>query len=664
VVYALRVDFPDISFDVVNYHLFESERVLRGPLFIPGDFFPASSPINPTSDIVTGLYRKALGYRLGTIVNYLALIWTGTILNRLLREYVVSVWLRNLSILFILCTEQLLFQINNYMVDLLALPLLLEATILAVTPADHRQAGKRTVLFALLLGLATAFKLSNLFVAVPVAGIYLFNLIASNRQELKKMLVRQLKIAPLAALGFIVPILPFTIVLYRLTGNPVFPLYNGIFKSPFWPQGAVLDPRWGPWGVYEVVVWPVLMFFRPYRLSEFTLYSGRLSIGYLLAVVCLVIAGRDRTIRGLSIITLLGGLLWSAGTGYIRYALFLELTSGILLVWLVRYVWRKFAAYPQWARLLTQAPIWLLLLAQSYFALSFVNVWEWSTRQTILQRDAAYRKEYENLLRDRSFTSYLAPEELALFKDVDVWVETTYKTAPILEFLKPQTPIISVRMPNYFGTNFAREKFGEVLQAQQGKRMYTLTTLEGMDEGRKALAARGLAMGKMRAASIYFFSRALKFDMFLVEVFPAWQNNSGQTQTAEKGLPLSDLAFKARLSVVNAPEVMRAGQKYSLRVELRNDSKVVWPGRQPSWDFQLTVGNRWLTAAGASITNMDGRAALFQDLAPGETIDVPLTVTAPGQAGDYVLQLDVIQEGVAWFGDRGSEVLSLKVRVE
>jgi hypothetical protein len=185
-----------------------------------------------------------------------------------------------------------------------------------------------------------------------------------------------------------------------------------------------------------------------------------------------------------------------------------------------------------------------------------------------------------------------------------------------------------------------------------------------MDEARKALAARGLAMGKMRATSINYFSHALKFDMLLVEVLPAWQINSGQTQTAEKGLPLSKLAFKAQLSVVSAPEVMRPGQKYSLRVALRNDSKVVWPGRQPTWQFQLTVGNRWLTADGASITNMDGRAALFQDLAPGETIELPLTVTAPNEAGEYVLQLDVIQEGVAWFGDRGSEVLSLKVRVE
>jgi hypothetical protein len=51
-------------------------------------------------------------------------------------------------------------------------------------------------------------------------------------------------------------------------------------------------------------------------------------------------------------------------------------------------------------------------------------------------------------------------------------------------------------------------------------------------------------------------------------------------------------------------------------------------------------------------------------LKPGATIELPLTVTAPSQPGIYILQLDAIQESVAWFGDRGSEILSLKIKVE
>src|ERR1041385_5302397 len=171
-VYSFRVAFPDVSFDVLNYHIFHSERALHGWLFIPGDFFPTAAPFNPTPDILTGLYRHAFGYRLGTIVNFVALIWTGIIFNRLLRGYIGNVWLRSASVLFILFTEQLMFQINNYMVDLLALPLLLEATIIAIDTKANR-VFQRTTWLALLLGVSTAFKLANLFIALPIVLVYL-----------------------------------------------------------------------------------------------------------------------------------------------------------------------------------------------------------------------------------------------------------------------------------------------------------------------------------------------------------------------------------------------------------------------------------------------------------------------------------------------------------
>ncbi len=668
--FLLRVAFPDISFDVLNYHILHSERALRGSLFVPGDFFPTPAPFNPTPDILTGLYRYLLGYRLGTVVNYLALIWTGAILNRLLRDYVHSAWLRSLSVLFVLCTEQILFQINNYMVDLLALPLLLEATVLAIDRSNGKLDARRTVMLAWWLGLATAFKLANLFIAVPIVLVYGFCLLTSEDSRGQRIRAT-LKSTPIATLLFIAPLAPFTILIYRLTGNPIFPLYNGLFKSPYWPQGAVFDPRWGPWGVWETIVWPVLMYFKPERLSEFPFYSGRLSLGYILAAVCLLIARGDRNIRAIAFITLLGSILWSASSGYIRYALYLELTSGILLIWIIQYLWKRSAQFPNWARLLVPAAVCLLLLAPSYFALRYAKDWEWSTRNTIFRRRGkAILHESQNFLRDRSLRSYLAKEDLALFDDVDVWVETTYKTSALEVLLKPDVPVIGVRTPNYFETNVARKKFSDVLgltqppgQDMPGQRLFTLTNREGLEDARRVLAARGLSMGDTRAVSIYYFSDSLAFDMLLVEVRPSWQNKSVQAQP-EKGLPLADMAFKATLSVANMPEVMRAGQKYSIRAILRNDSPVTWPGRQPTWQFQLTVGNRWLTEAGAKVADVDGRAALFQDLKPTESVEILLTVTAPNAAGNYILQLDAIQEGVAWFGDRGSEVLSLRVRVE
>src|SRR5262249_43358255 len=155
--------------------------------------------------------------------------------------------------------------------------------------------------------------------------------------------------------------------------------------------------------------------------------------------------------------------------------------------------------------------------------------------------------------------------------DVDVWIETTYKTSALEVLLKPDVPIVAVRMPNFFETNAARARFAELLRSVQGKRMFTMTTRESIDDARQALAARGLSMGTMRVASLNYFSDALKFEVFLAEVKPTWQSNSSATE-AVKGARLPDIAFNARLAASNPPAVMRAGQSYVVRVALTNDS--------------------------------------------------------------------------------------------
>ena len=60
----------------------------------------------------------------------------------------------------------------------------------------------------------------------------------------------------------------------------------------------------------------------------------------------------------------------------------------------------------------------------------------------------------------------------------------------------------------------------------------------------------------------------------------------------------------------------------------------------------------------------DARASLLFDLTPGQEVELPLTVTAPREPGRYTLEIDMVQELVAWFGSAGSKTLRLEVVVE
>lgn len=129
--------------------------------------------------------------------------------------------------------------------------------------------------------------------------------------------------------------------------------------------------------------------------------------------------------------------------------------------------------------------------------------------------------------------------------------------------------------------------------------------------------------------------------------------------------PLPGGAFRANVGVANAPRTLRIGQTATVRVEIRNASDVPWP-RRGSHDgpYEVHLGSRWLAGNGRDVVADDGRAVLPYDLHPGDEAELQLTITAPGQPGEYVLEIDLVQEGVAWFGERGSPPVRVRVRVE
>ena len=133
--------------------------------------------------------------------------------------------------------------------------------------------------------------------------------------------------------------------------------------------------------------------------------------------------------------------------------------------------------------------------------------------------------------------------------------------------------------------------------------------------------------------------------------------------------PLPDAAFKAQLTLPDAPAKLRAGQKETVQVHIRNASDVFWWSRggevnerTDNW-FYIAAGNRWLKPDGSLVTDMDGRYGISKDLKPGEETEIPLQVTAPKEPGDYILEVDLVQEQVAWFSDKGSPTARAKVTV-
>ena len=127
---------------------------------------------------------------------------------------------------------------------------------------------------------------------------------------------------------------------------------------------------------------------------------------------------------------------------------------------------------------------------------------------------------------------------------------------------------------------------------------------------------------------------------------------------------LPDDGMRAELNVSNPPTQLRAGQPATIQVSVKNVSQSVWLAPERSGgDFRLSVGNHWLDQNGESVVNDDGRGPIPSDVWPGATITVPLLVNAPRRAGEYLLEVDMVQEGASWFGLRGSRTWRGRVTV-
>ncbi|WP_439663089.1 methyltransferase domain-containing protein [Lentzea sp. HUAS TT2] len=106
--------------------------------------------------------------------------------------------------------------------------------------------------------------------------------------------------------------------------------------------------------------------------------------------------------------------------------------------------------------------------------------------------------------------------------------------------------------------------------------------------------------------------------------------------------------MRAGIELVDVPAKIGAGQAVTVRARVTNVSGHTWPSGQ-----LIRLGNHWLKDD-EPVSWDDGRTDLPFDLAPGAAVELDLAVVAPEVAGEYQLELDVVQEAVTWWAAVGS----------
>jgi SAM-dependent methyltransferase len=127
---------------------------------------------------------------------------------------------------------------------------------------------------------------------------------------------------------------------------------------------------------------------------------------------------------------------------------------------------------------------------------------------------------------------------------------------------------------------------------------------------------------------------------------------------------LPDSAFRASIKPRRPFLTGSPRSQVELAATVKNLSLSTWPCVDMSSNCPIRLGNHWLNAKGEVLARDDARANLDHDLKPMEEAQLRLVVNTPAEPGNYILELDMVQECVAWFADKGSEVKRIHAKIK
>jgi SAM-dependent methyltransferase len=141
--------------------------------------------------------------------------------------------------------------------------------------------------------------------------------------------------------------------------------------------------------------------------------------------------------------------------------------------------------------------------------------------------------------------------------------------------------------------------------------------------------------------------------------------HKGDDPPADTLLPAHQLSGRlaARIALEQVSAVVPAGGPFTDRLRIINAGSVTWKARGRRFGGQVTCGLKVCDGNDDVLREDLGRTPLPRDVAPGEAIEIEMTVAGLLPTGHYGLRYDMVVEGVTWFEFQGSPVARRSLEV-
>lgn len=119
----------------------------------------------------------------------------------------------------------------------------------------------------------------------------------------------------------------------------------------------------------------------------------------------------------------------------------------------------------------------------------------------------------------------------------------------------------------------------------------------------------------------------------------------------------------ARIRPAAASISCRPGESVTIEADVVNDSATVWLREGRHGRGYVRLGAHLVNAEDTVIESDYGRAELPHDIPLHAGARLGLVVEAPAASGRYVVRLDMVNEGIAWFEACGSKTAEVELDV-
>lgn len=335
-------DGPDANWDLRNYHLYNGFAILNGRF--GRDLAPAQMQTfhPPGLDVVYFWLRERLNERPALLNSILTLPHAiATFLAFLIARRILP-WRMPMRTVVVLLAVVLgasgaagLPTLATTMSEMIPASLVLGGLLLLLDVVESRAPSIWRVLgAATLLGAAVGVKLTAASYCISAGlALLLCHAAPPGRRILDLLLLGcGVAVAVILVAG------PWWLTLYRGFGSPLFPYFNGLFRSPFAAPVNFNDARFLPRTVAQALFYPFYWAIRPQTLViELPTRDPRFLLAYV-SLVTTAIQGLvprwrpDRKSAFLAIFFASSFAIWEAQFSILRYLAPLELLCGAVLL--------------------------------------------------------------------------------------------------------------------------------------------------------------------------------------------------------------------------------------------------------------------------------------------------------------------------------------------